>query len=98
MHPLFVAHFRAFQEIYVALMRPTHAKDKAHYDILSVRIMPEGFTFPTNDENRFIVADQVNITWEIAAPVISLYESCGSNSRTLEGKLLVLDPVYSAQS
>ncbi|EAU30100.1 predicted protein [Aspergillus terreus NIH2624] len=32
----------------------------------------------------FIVADQVNITWEIAAPVISLYESCGSNSRTLE--------------
>lgn len=57
MHPLFVVHFRAFQEIYVALKRPTRAKDKAYYNILSVRIMLKGFTFPTNDENRFVVAN-----------------------------------------
>ncbi|KAL2802579.1 hypothetical protein BJX63DRAFT_440792 [Aspergillus granulosus] len=46
--------------------------------------MSGNFTFPTEDEYQFIVADLVNITWDVVAPVVSLYESCGSNDRVLE--------------
>ncbi|OJJ04864.1 hypothetical protein ASPVEDRAFT_86245 [Aspergillus versicolor CBS 583.65] len=42
------------------------------------------FTFPTKAENKFIVADLVNITWTVDAPVISLYESCGKRNRILQ--------------
>ncbi|KAL4868871.1 hypothetical protein BDV12DRAFT_196849 [Aspergillus spectabilis] len=38
--------------------------------------MSGNFTFPTEAENRFIVADLVNVTWDVVAPVVSLYESC----------------------
>jgi hypothetical protein len=55
--------------------------------------MPGNFTFPTKDKNRFVVADQVNITWDVVAPLISLYEHCGSNSRILESKLPLLGPL-----
>lgn len=47
--------------------------------------MSGNFTFPTKAKNRFIVADQVNVTWHVDAPVISLYESCGKNNRLLQG-------------
>ncbi|KJK64256.1 hypothetical protein P875_00138354 [Aspergillus parasiticus SU-1] len=36
------------------------------------------FTFPTESESRFIVGDQVNVTWDVATPRISLYEECGT--------------------
>ncbi|OOO06028.1 hypothetical protein OAory_01016890 [Aspergillus oryzae] len=36
------------------------------------------FTFPTESESRFIVGDQVNITWDVLTPRISLYEECGT--------------------
>ena len=45
------------------------------------------FNFPTEAENRFIVADLVNVTWDIVAPVISIYESCGSIDRMLKGEI-----------
>jgi hypothetical protein len=48
------------------------------------------FTFPTADENRFRVADLVNVTWDVVAPLISLYETCGSNDRALEGEAVHL--------
>ncbi|OGM42552.1 hypothetical protein ABOM_007923 [Aspergillus bombycis] len=37
-----------------------------------------GFTFPTESQYRFIVGDQVNITWDVVTPRISLYEECGT--------------------
>ncbi|BCS22622.1 uncharacterized protein APUU_30847S [Aspergillus puulaauensis] len=42
------------------------------------------FTFPTKAKNKFIVADLVNVTWNVDAPVISLYESCGKRNRILQ--------------
>lgn len=36
----------------------------------------EGFTFPTNDDNVFIVGDVVNVTWDVSTPRLSLYEAC----------------------
>ncbi|KAJ5411185.1 uncharacterized protein N7487_005544 [Penicillium crustosum] len=46
------------------------------------------FTFPTGAaaESGFRVADLVNVTWDVVAPLISLYETCGSNDRALEEK------------
>ncbi|KAL4926875.1 uncharacterized protein BDV17DRAFT_268798 [Aspergillus undulatus] len=49
--------------------------------------MSGNFTFPTKAENRFIVADQVNVTWDVVAPVISLYESCGKNNHVLQDQI-----------
>ncbi|KAJ5117816.1 hypothetical protein N7448_011448 [Penicillium atrosanguineum] len=46
--------------------------------------MAGNFTFPTEAEYRFIVADLVNVTWDVVAPLISLYEICGSNEHALE--------------
>ncbi|CAG8111791.1 unnamed protein product, partial [Penicillium nalgiovense] len=46
--------------------------------------MAGNFTFPTEAERRFRVADLVNITWDVVAPLISLYETCGSNDRAIE--------------
>jgi hypothetical protein len=43
------------------------------------------FTFPTKDQ-IFIVADQVNVTWTVNAPRISLYETCGNIDYPLEGE------------
>ena len=45
------------------------------------------FIFPTEAENRFIVADLVNVTWDVVAPLISIYESCGSINRKLKGEI-----------
>ncbi|KAL5045079.1 hypothetical protein BDW71DRAFT_90749 [Aspergillus fruticulosus] len=42
------------------------------------------FTYPTESEYRFIVADLVNVTWTVNAPIISLYESCGENDDILQ--------------
>lgn len=36
------------------------------------------FTFPTDFGSRFIVGDQVNVTWDVVTPRISLYEYCGA--------------------
>ncbi|KAJ6137428.1 hypothetical protein N7471_003914 [Penicillium samsonianum] len=46
--------------------------------------MAGNFTFPTEAESRFRVADLVNVTWDVVAPLISLYETCGSNDRAQE--------------
>ncbi|KAE8383311.1 hypothetical protein BDV26DRAFT_303567 [Aspergillus bertholletiae] len=43
-------------------------------------IAARSFTFPTNAEHRFIVGDQVNITWDVVTPRISLYEECGAET------------------
>lgn len=50
------------------------------------------FTFPTGAaaESGFRVADLVNVTWDVVAPLISLYETCGSNDRALEGETVYL--------
>lgn len=49
--------------------------------------MSENFTFPTKaDDGRYIVADRVNITWDVVAPMFSLYETCGTINRALESK------------
>ncbi|KAL2824718.1 hypothetical protein BJY01DRAFT_164076 [Aspergillus pseudoustus] len=45
------------------------------------------FTFPTEDLSQFIVADQVNVTWDVVAPFISLYESCGTEDRILQDQV-----------
>ncbi|KAL4993184.1 hypothetical protein BDV10DRAFT_30344 [Aspergillus recurvatus] len=42
------------------------------------------FTYPTESEYRFIVADLVNVTWIVDAPIISLYESCGEHDDILQ--------------
>ncbi|KAL4966165.1 uncharacterized protein BDV14DRAFT_171692 [Aspergillus stella-maris] len=42
------------------------------------------FTYPTATEYQFIVADLVNLTWDVAAPVISLYELCGTTELLLQ--------------
>lgn len=52
--------------------------------------MAKNFTFPTETESRFKVADLVNVTWDVLAPLVSLYESCGNNNRALEGKTVDL--------
>jgi hypothetical protein len=52
--------------------------------------MAGNFTFPTEDQSRFIVADLVNVTWDVVAPRISLYQTCGSNDRMLEGEAFYL--------
>ncbi|KAJ6035959.1 hypothetical protein N7540_000238 [Penicillium herquei] len=44
----------------------------------------ENFTFPTDAQDTFIVADRVNITWTVVAPIISLYETCGVSQQPLE--------------
>ncbi|KAJ5116950.1 hypothetical protein N7456_001298 [Penicillium angulare] len=44
----------------------------------------ENFTFPTDAQDTFIVADRVNITWTVVAPTISLYETCGVVQQPLE--------------
>ncbi|KAB8276977.1 hypothetical protein BDV30DRAFT_235224 [Aspergillus minisclerotigenes] len=41
-------------------------------------IVAGNFTFPTESERRFIVGDQVNVTWNVVTPRISLYEECGT--------------------
>ncbi|CAI7587835.1 unnamed protein product [Penicillium discolor] len=48
--------------------------------------MSGNFTFPTEAaaENGFRVADLVNVTWDVVAPLVSIYETCGSNDRALE--------------
>ncbi|KAL4744794.1 hypothetical protein BDW72DRAFT_74559 [Aspergillus terricola var. indicus] len=50
--------------------------------------MSGNFTFPTETENRFIVADLVNVTWDVVAPVISLYENCGTNGRMIQEQIM----------
>ncbi|KAE8359136.1 hypothetical protein BDV27DRAFT_149832 [Aspergillus caelatus] len=40
-------------------------------------VSAENFTFPTEFGSRFIVGDQVNVTWDVVTPRISLYEYCG---------------------
>lgn len=52
--------------------------------------MAGNFTFPTEAESRFRVADLVNVTWDVVAPLVSLYETCGSNDRALEGEAVYL--------
>ncbi|KAE8386794.1 hypothetical protein BDV23DRAFT_162485 [Aspergillus alliaceus] len=39
-----------------------------------------GFTFPTDLDKRFIVGDQINVTWDVVTPRISLYERCGTEN------------------
>lgn len=51
--------------------------------------MGGNFTFPTEAVSRFIVADLVNVTWNVLAPLVSLYESCGSDDRALEGETVL---------
>ncbi|KGO39966.1 hypothetical protein PEX1_026940 [Penicillium expansum] len=46
--------------------------------------MAGNFTFPTEAESTFRVADLVNVTWDVIAPLVSLYETCGTNDRALE--------------
>ncbi|KAE8136637.1 hypothetical protein BDV38DRAFT_271976 [Aspergillus pseudotamarii] len=41
-------------------------------------VSAENFTFPTDFGSRFIVGDQVNVTWDVVTPRISLYEACGT--------------------
>jgi hypothetical protein len=48
----------------------------------------ENFTFPTEAQDIFEVADRVNVTWTVIAPIISLYERCGTIQQPLEGKCL----------
>lgn len=50
--------------------------------------MSGSFTFPTTAEDQFIVADLVNVTWDIAVPRLALYETCGTSNRVLEGEIL----------
>lgn len=50
--------------------------------------MSGNFTFPTSTEYRFIVADLVNVTWDVTAPRMALYETCGTSNRALEGEFL----------
>ncbi|KAL4901758.1 hypothetical protein BDW74DRAFT_69695 [Aspergillus multicolor] len=45
------------------------------------------FTFPTDSVYQFIVADLVNVTWTVDAPVISLYETCGRKDYILEDQI-----------
>ena len=54
--------------------------------------MAGNFTFPTEAaaENGFRVADLVNVTWDVVAPLVSIYETCGSNDRALEGEAVYL--------
>jgi hypothetical protein len=47
------------------------------------------FTYPAKSDSRFIVADLVNVTWDIAAPVISLLENCGNEQSFLEGEIIL---------
>jgi hypothetical protein len=57
--------------------------------------MSGNFTFPTEAEHRFIVADLVNVTWDVVAPVISLYERCGKNNRMIQGDVhLTPDEIF----
>jgi hypothetical protein len=51
--------------------------------------MAGNFTFPTEAVFRFIVADLVNVTWDVVAPLVSLYESCGGDDRALEGEIVL---------
>lgn len=46
----------------------------------------ENFTFPTKAQDQFIVGDRLNLTWSVTAPLISLYESCGTVNTPLEGR------------
>ncbi|OKL61990.1 hypothetical protein UA08_02548 [Talaromyces atroroseus] len=39
-------------------------------------VRAEGFTFPTDQEDEFIVGDLVNVTWDVVTARFSLYESC----------------------
>lgn len=54
--------------------------------------MAGNFTFPTEAaaESGFRVADLVNVTWDVVAPLVSIYETCGSNDRALEGEAVYL--------
>lgn len=52
--------------------------------------MAGNFTFPTEAESTFRVADLVNVTWDVIAPLVSLYETCGTNDRALEGGAIYL--------
>ncbi|KAL4949081.1 hypothetical protein BDW69DRAFT_175206 [Aspergillus filifer] len=49
--------------------------------------MVGNFTYPTATEYRFIVADLVNVTWRVTAPVVALYELCGTTERLLQEPL-----------
>lgn len=40
------------------------------------QVRAEGFTYPTDTQNAFIEGDLVNVTWDVVAPRISLYEVC----------------------
>jgi hypothetical protein len=37
----------------------------------------EGFTFPTDSDDQFIVDDIVVVAWDVGTPRLSLYEDCG---------------------
>ncbi|KAL4787059.1 hypothetical protein BJX76DRAFT_354471 [Aspergillus varians] len=50
--------------------------------------MSGNFTFPTEAKNRFTVADLVNVTWDVVAPRISLYESCGNDDRMIQEQIM----------
>lgn len=60
--------------------------------------MSGNFTFPTSTEYQFIVADLVNVTWDITAPRLALYETCGTSNRALEGELLYRLHLYKSLS
>ncbi|RAL08480.1 uncharacterized protein BO97DRAFT_446121 [Aspergillus homomorphus CBS 101889] len=41
-------------------------------------VRAEGFTFPNDGNDRFIVGDLVNVTWDIVSARVSLYEMCAT--------------------
>lgn len=45
------------------------------------------FTYPGKFERWFIVADLVNVRWDMTAPVVSLCEDCGSQKNVLMGEI-----------
>jgi hypothetical protein len=51
--------------------------------------MVGNFTFLIEAVFRFIVADLVNITWNVVTPLVSLYESCDGDDRALEGETVL---------
>ncbi|CAG7973048.1 unnamed protein product [Penicillium nalgiovense] len=86
----FFCDLTEIHEIYLAVTTPSPGKSAATrpkqiFLLGALRCSMAGnFTFPTEAERRFRVADLVNITWDVVAPLISLYETCGSNDRAIE--------------
>jgi hypothetical protein len=58
--------------------------------LCTTRIQAGNFTFPTPSEYRFIVGDEVNVTWDVVTPRISLYEECGTDHWILARKFFYL--------